>query len=247
MMERLPRRASAPSRPSGQPSQASPARRTAAPRSPASSSGRAPAVRGGGPAGRLPSSLIAVFDTFMRNRHARIMLPQTRVAAAQRKTRRTLSRLQKSGWYTLNNRPIPGSGEEIDHFLVGPGGVFALDSELWDKRLPIRTGGTGRELYHGPYSQTERLEHAQWEAGQATLLVSAALKQRLIVRPAMVLYGPKVPWTVVQMQGVDVFAGDRLSKYLKHEARQRAKASQRLDPDQVAEILEAAAKVLPPR
>jgi hypothetical protein len=63
----------------------------------------------------------------------------------------------------------------------------------------------------------------------------------------MVLYGPKVPWIVVRMLGVDVFAGDRLKKYLKQEARQRAKASERLDPDQVAEIIAVAEKVLPPR
>jgi hypothetical protein len=196
--------------------------------------------------GVTAAALVAIFDTFMRNRHARIMLPQTRRAAAQRRTRRTLRGLEKSGWHTLNSRSIPGSDQEIDHFLAGPGGVFAIDSELWDKRMPIRTGGTGRELYHGPYSQTERLEHAQWEASQATRLVSSALRQRVIVRPAMVLYGPKVPWTVVRMLGVDVFAGDRLKKYLKTEARQRAKASERLDPDQVTEIIGAAEKVLPP-
>jgi hypothetical protein len=49
------------------------------------------------------------------------------------------------------------------------------------------------------------------------------------------------------MHGVDVFAGDRLKKYLKQEARKRAKASERLDPDQVAEVIAAAEKVLPPR
>jgi nuclease-like protein len=197
--------------------------------------------------GVTAAALVAIFDTFMRRNHARIMLPQSRVAAAQRKTRRTLRGLEKSGWHTLNNRSIPNSDQEIDHFLVGPGGVFAVDSELWDKRMPIRTGGTGRELYHGPYSQTERLEHAQWEAAQATRLVSSELRQRVIVHPAMVLYGPKVPWIVVRMLGVDVFAGDQLKKYLKQEARQRAKASERLDPDQVAEVIAAAEKVLPPR
>jgi hypothetical protein len=197
--------------------------------------------------GVTAAALVAIFDTYMRHNHARIMLPQSRVAAAQRKTRRTLRGLEKSGWQTLNNRSIPGSDQEIDHFLVGPGGVFAVDSELWDKRLPIRTGGQGSELYHGPYSQTERLEHAQWEAAQATRLVSSALRQRVHVHPAMVLYGPKVPWIVVRMHGVDVFAGDRLKKYLKQEARKRAKASERLDPDQVAEVIAAADKVLPPR
>jgi len=197
--------------------------------------------------GVTAAALVAIFDTFMRNNHARIMLPQSRVAAAQRKTRRTLRGLEKSGWQTLNNRSIPGSDQEIDHFLAGPGGVFAVDSELWDKRLPIRTGGQGTELYHGPYSQTERLEHAQWEAAQATRLVSSALRQRVHVHPAMVLYGPKVPWIVVRMHGVDVFAGDRLKKYLKQEARKRAKVSERLDPDQVAEVIAAAEKVLPAR
>jgi hypothetical protein len=124
--------------------------------------------------------------------------------------------------------------------------VFAIDSELWDKRLQIRSGGTGRELYHGPYAQTERLEHAQWEAAQATRLVSTQLRQRVIVRPAMVLYGPKVPWTVVRLTGVDVFSGDRLRRYLKHESRVRRRESGRLSTEQVERIIDAAGRVLPP-
>ena len=55
----------------------------------------------------------------------------------------------------------------------GPAGVFAIDSEAWDKRMPVRTS-SHRQLWHGPHSKKDRLEHAHWEADQAAELLSAA-------------------------------------------------------------------------
>ena len=146
----------------------------------------------------------------------------------------------------LHRRAIPGSDQVIDHLVIGPAGVFAIDSEQWDKRLQVRTWN-GLDIFHGPFSHTERLEHAQWEAAQATRRISNALRHQVLVRPAMVVYGPKVPWTVARILGVDVFAGDRLLKYLRHEARAKAKVAERLDPAQITLIAEAAEQALPPQ
>ena len=42
------------------------------------------------------------------------------------------------------------------------------------------------------------------------------------VRPAMAVYGPKIPWDVATIRDVDVFSGPRLRKYLRRRARQPA-------------------------
>jgi Nuclease-related domain len=194
--------------------------------------------------GLTAAAVVAIADVVLRAKHSSLIPASARMTSAQRKTRRQLAKLTKAGWQTLNGRAIPGSDQVIDHLVIGPAGVFALDSEHWDKRLPIRTWN-GLDIFHGPYSQTERLEHARWEATQASRLVSAALRKRVIVRPAMVVYGPKVPWTVVRLLDVDVFAGTRLRKYLRHEARAKARAAERLDAAQIAQIQVAAEKALP--
>jgi hypothetical protein len=195
--------------------------------------------------GLTAAAVVAIADVTLRARHTSVISPTSRTNYAQRKTRRQLAKLVKSGWVTLNRRAIPGSDEVIDHLVIGPAGVFAIDSEQWDKRLQIRTWN-GLDIFHGPYSHTARLEHAQWEAMQATRRISNTLRHQVLVRPAMVVYGPKVPWTVARILGVDVFAGDRLLKYLRHEARAKAKVAERLDPSQVTLIAEAAEKALPP-
>ncbi len=101
----------------------------------------------------------------------------------------------------------------------------------------------GREAVPRSRDQAARLEHAQWEAGQAARLIGAALGQPITARPAMVIYGPTIPWIVVRISGVDVFCGRRLRKYLRREAAGR---SGYLDERQIEAIHDIAAQVLPP-
>jgi hypothetical protein len=186
--------------------------------------------------------LIAIVDTFYRSKAGSLIPAEVLATSAQRQTRRHLRGLRRAGYLTLNARAIPGSDQVIDHLVIGPGGVFALDSERWDRRLPVRTVAGGM-LYHGPYSQKDRLRHARWEASRASSLVGAELEQELVVRPAMVIYGPTIPWDVASLRGVDVFSGARIGKYFKRQTK--ASRQERLDPAQIEVIREAAAQVLP--
>jgi hypothetical protein len=147
----------------------------------------------------------------------------------------------------IHTRGIPGSDSVIDHLVIGPGGVYAVDSERWDRRLPVRTvasnSASGALLYHGPYSQKDRLAHARWEAAQAARLLSDDLGMEITVRPAMVIYGPTVPWGVTNLRGVDVFAGRRVGKYFR--SRKRANQSDTLGWEEAGAIFVAAERVLP--
>ena len=194
--------------------------------------------------GLTAAAAVAVLDTVHRSRTTAVIPAAVRVTSAQRRTRRRLFWVRRSGYLTLNGRAIPGTNCIIDHLVVGPAGVFAVDSERWDRRLPLRAT-QGGHLYHGPYSQTGRLKHAQLEAGLAGQLISEALGRKQRIRPAMVIYGPLVPWTVARISGVDVFSGRRLRKYLRAQAR--ARREQRLTREEVERIHAAADKALPPR
>jgi hypothetical protein len=193
--------------------------------------------------GLTAAAVIAIAHTIHRSRTTAAIPAAVRAPSAHRRTRRRLARLDRAGYRALHARAVPGSQCVIDHLVVGPGGVYSVDSERWDRRLPVRATKGGK-LYHGPFCQADRLTHAIWAADEARRVVSAALGQQLMVKPAMVIYGPTIPWTVASVRGVDVFCGRRLRKYLQQAAKATSVA--RLDPDEIERIHAAAAHVLPP-
>jgi len=193
-------------------------------------------------AGLTAAVLAAIADAIYRSRTTASMPPGVRLTGAQKRTQRQLARMERSGYRALHSRPIPGSREFIDHFVVGPTGAYAIDSESWDKRLPIRTRNA-RQLFHGPFTKKDRLEHARWEAQQAGDRLTSELGTPVYVRPVLAVYGPKVPWHVATIREVDVFDGDRLRKYLRRNAGMRDRP--KLSAGEVEQIYAAAARVLP--
>jgi hypothetical protein len=187
--------------------------------------------------------LAGIIDTLYRSRNAANYENGASQAGAQRRTRRQLKRMRRDGYFALDARPIPDSREFIDHLVIGPTGVYAIDSEKWDSKVPVRTLN-GKRLYRGPESQKDRLEHAAWEAGQASEILSAALGTEISVRPALAIYGPRIPWDIATIRNVDVFSGPTLRKYLRRRARQRDGAP-KLTREQVRTIYDTAARMLP--
>ena len=189
----------------------------------------------------LTLAIVAIIaDTIYRAR--KNYAGKIRLTAAQRRTRRQLTKLGRAGYLAMHARPIPESQDQIDHLVVGPAGVFAIDSEDWDKRLVVRTK-SGKQLWHGPFSKKDRLQHAQWEAQRAADLLSGAIGKPVIVRPAMAVYGPRIPWDVATIREVDVFSGPRLRKYLRRRARQGEVRP--LTDEEIERIFKAANEAFP--
>ena len=46
-------------------------------------------------------------------------------------------------------------------------------------------------------------------------MTKGASVRNVVVRPALAIYGPHIPWDIAVIRDVDVFNGDRLRKYLK--------------------------------
>jgi hypothetical protein len=187
--------------------------------------------------------LAGIADTLYRSRTAADHVNGASQSGAQRRTRSQLRKMRRAGYFALDARPIPNTREYIDHLVVGPSGVYAIDSEKWNAKVPVRTAN-GKILYRGPESQKDRLEHAVWEAGKASEILSEALGTKITVRPALAIYGPRIPWDVATIRGVDVFTGKTLSKYLKRRGRQKDGAP-KLTREEVRTIYETAARMLP--
>lgn len=195
----------------------------------------------------LPATAIYLAaDVVLRSRTMKVIPPSVRVTAAQRATRRRLRVQQPAGYQSLHARTVPGDKagtiSVIDHIVVGPAGVFVLDSQLLDRRLPVRA--IGGMLYHGPVKQDGRLEHASWEARTAARKISDELGRPIKAQPVMVTYGPRIPWVVMTLAAVDVIEGSRVSTYFRRQSR--ATLGRHLTAGQIAEILGAAARTMPP-
>jgi hypothetical protein len=184
-----------------------------------------------------------IADTVRRSRSAALYVNGAAFPGARRATSKQLRKMRREGYFALDARPIPNSREFIDHLVVGPTGVYAIDSEKWNPKLPIRTWN-GKKLYHGPESQKERLEHAVWEASQASEILSGALGTEITVKPALAIYGPKIPWDIATIRNVDVFTGSALRKYLKRRGRMK-EGVVHLTREEIRTIYDTAARMLP--
>jgi hypothetical protein len=187
--------------------------------------------------------LAGIVDTVYRSRNAAMYRNGATFPGARKATSKQLRKMRREGYFSLDARPIPDSREFIDHLVIGPTGVYAIDSEKWNPKLPIRTWN-GKKLYHGPESQKDRLEHAVWEAAQASEVLSEALGTEIVVKPALAIYGPKIPWDIATIRNVDVFTGPALRKYLKRRSRMKDGVV-RLTREEVRTIYETAARMLP--
>jgi hypothetical protein len=195
--------------------------------------------------------LVAIADTIYRSRKVVPSQPGLRMSKAQKQTQRQLIKLERSGYRALHSRLIPESEDHIDHLVIGPAGVFSIDSESWDKHLPVRTKNA-RQLWHGPNSMKERLEHARWESERVADYITAQADKKLLdslpgrkvsVQPAMAVYGPKIPWDIATIREVDVFSGGRLRTYLRRYVRQNH--ARPLNPAQVDQVFRAAHSAFP--
>jgi Nuclease-related domain len=163
-------------------------------------------------------------------------------SVAQRRTEKQLRGMTKAGYHTLHARAVPRDSEgvsdgRIDHLVIGPTGVYAIDSEKWDKRLPVRAL-SHRKLFLGPFNKKERLDEARWESDQASRILSKEMGYEVPVQPSLAIYGPAISWKVLMVRDVDVYSGGRARNYL----RRRPKI---LTPIDVERIHKAAERALP--
>ena len=129
-------------------------------------------------------------------------------AAGERRTARLLDPLERQGWVVLHDLAVPSSRANIDHLVIGPGGVFVVDSKQYRGRLQLDPSG---RLWHGRYPLAATLQAVSFEADQAALVLT---DPDVVVVPIVAVHGAEVPWDKVVIQGVPVVPARRLPSIL---------------------------------
>jgi hypothetical protein len=164
------------------------------------------APRLAGPAGLL---VAAALGLVLRFRVSADTLAWRRGATGERRTARLLGRLERHGWAVLHDLAIPGSAANIDHLLIGPGGVVVIDSKQYRGRLRLDQDGL---LWHGRHLLSWMLRRVRWEGDQADEVLGVA---DLTVAAIVAVHGASVPWGRLAVDGVTVAAARRVPDLLQ--------------------------------
>jgi hypothetical protein len=132
-----------------------------------------------------------------------------RGAVGERRTARLLGPVERQGWAVLHDLAVPGSQANIDHLVIGPGGVFVIDSKQYRGRLQLDPSG---RLWHGRYPLASILQAVSFEADQAARVLP---NPGVVVLPVVAVHRAQVPWGKVVMDGVPVVAARRLPSMLR--------------------------------
>jgi hypothetical protein len=132
-----------------------------------------------------------------------------RGATGERRTARLLDPLERHGWAILHDLAVPGSRANIDHLVIGPGGVFVIDSKQYRGRLWFDSSG---RLWHGRYLLAPTLRAVDYEADQAARVL---VDPDVVVVPIVAVHGAQVPWGKVVTNGVPVVSARRLPSMLR--------------------------------
>jgi hypothetical protein len=138
-----------------------------------------------------------------------------RGAAGELATARVLARLAPPRWTVLHDLAVPGSRANIDHLVIGPTGLWVVDTKAFRGRVvahwgQVRVGGV-------PLATAA----VRWEA--------EVVSDRLGVpaRPLIALHGRALPRRAKRCDGVSVVAAARLTRRLRRGALLRPTLSAR--------------------
>ncbi len=129
-----------------------------------------------------------------------------RGARGERRTARRLRKLVQAGWTVLHDLAIPGSRANGDHLLIGPPGVFLVDSKAWHGTITMSVDGSA---WHNGHPLDQTLATVSWEAQQLATALGAP------VFPMLCVHDTQVPWGEVYVDNVPVLTPAKLLALLR--------------------------------
>jgi hypothetical protein len=130
-------------------------------------------------------------------------------ARGERRTARRLRRLQRRGYVVFHDLGMPGSRANIDHLLIGPTGVFVIDSKQYSGRVQQTPDG---QVWHNHYPMDEQLATVRAEARAVQGILGAP------VIPLLCVHGASVQWAGLAAQGVAIVPAGQLRGALGADA-----------------------------
>ncbi|HVF75376.1 MAG TPA: nuclease-related domain-containing protein [Acidimicrobiales bacterium] len=146
-------------------------------------------------------------------------------AAGEEATARLLARLDQSRFRVFHDLRLPGSRANVDHVVVGPTGLFVVDSKNYTSRVSVNKD----TLWCGRYPQTKRLETAHWEAAQVVEALRLDGDDVPVPTVVLCIHGVELPFTSAEVGGALVVAPSFLLGAITRRAA-------RLTPEQCARL-----------
>jgi hypothetical protein len=160
-------------------------------------------------AGLLAVAVAAGLGWWLRCRPSADIRAWRRRARGERRTARLLAPLERRGWAVLHDLAIPGTQANIDHLVIGPGGVLVIDSKQYRGRLRLDRQGM---VWHGRQLLVSALRKVLWAADQADEVLGVA---DITVAAVVAVHGAGVPWGLLQADGVTILPARRLPGLLQ--------------------------------
>ncbi|MGD9956031.1 MAG: nuclease-related domain-containing protein [Candidatus Nanopelagicales bacterium] len=139
-----------------------------------------------------------------------------------------LEKLTKDGWYVLHSVPVGKRGSDIDHVVIGPGGVFTVNTKkhpgkkVWVSKNSILVNG----------QRTDYLRNSRFEGERATKLLTAGAGFPVFVKPVLIFTtGTLIPDVTIKSRPDDVAILDRMDV-----PRAFKRSTVMLTPKQVAQV-----------
>ncbi|SRR6266511_1492401 len=115
-----------------------------------------------------------------------------RGARGERRTARALRPLLRVGWTVLHDVAIPDSRANGDHLLIGPPGVFLVDTKAWHGHITMAADGSA---WHNGHPMDGALDTVRWEADQLAAALGAP------VLPLLCVHDARLPWDELYVAG----------------------------------------------
>jgi hypothetical protein len=158
-------------------------------------------------------------------------------ARGEREVGRALEAMRTLGYEVFHD--IPGDGFNVDHALIGPGGVFAIETKTISKRrsseAKIEYDGQ-RVLIDGQAPDRDPIAQACGSAAHLRDLIRRTTDREVAVRPVVVFPG----WyTTPQPRGADVWVLNLpgLRSFLEHEPARLSREDIALYRDRLVLVL----------
>jgi nuclease-like protein len=124
-----------------------------------------------------------------------------RGATGERRTARLLDRLGRDGYVSFHDLALPDSPANLDHLVIGPSGVFVIDSKQWTGH--VHQGADGL-VWHDHYRLDRTLASICWQAETLGRLLGVP------VAPLVCVHGAHIQGGGLRAQSVAVVPATRL-------------------------------------
>ncbi|GAA2753696.1 nuclease-related domain-containing protein [Amnibacterium kyonggiense] len=128
-----------------------------------------------------------------------------------------------AGWTVLHSLPVGRNGADIDHLVVGPGGVFTVntkhhvDASVWVAGRTVLVNGSSSPI----------VQKAEAEARRIDRIVGGVLADPPAVRPVVAVVGAKRMRVTRSPRTAEVLRAEQLRRFLRSQPERLSAAEVR--------------------